>query len=1147
MQFPKNLRSLLLLLVVFGLGFSACSKKREGQPKVLVFSKTAGFYHESIPNGIAAIQKLGAENGFAVDTTKNAENINEENLAQYAAVIFLSTTSDVLNNYQEADFERYIQSGGGFVGIHAAADTEYEWSWYGRMVGGYFSDHPGINDPHPNVQPGKITKTAEKHPSTDFLPESWERTDEWYSYKNVNPETKKLLMLDEASYQGGADMGEHPIAWYHDFDGGRAFYTGGGHTKESFEEADFLKHLLAGIQYSIGENEELDYSKPKSKRVPEENRFTKTALSVGQFTEPTEMTILPNLDILVAQRRGEIFLYDMAADSLKEVAKLDVYWKTDVQGVNAEEGLMGIQKDPNYATNNWVYAFYAPTGDEEINRLSRFKFANGKWDMASEQVILELYSQRNICCHTGGSIAFDKDGNLFLSTGDNSTPFNQPGSKYTLNGYAPVDGREGNKQWDARRSSGNSNDLRGKIIRIKVAEDGSYTIPEGNLYPAGTEGTRPEIYVQGLRNPYRISIDQKTGFLYWGEVGPDASNDSLDAKGPRGYDEVNQARKAGHFGWPYAIGKNFAYREFNYETGEFGQAFDVNGPTNNSPNNTGLKTLPPVEPAFIWYPYAVSPDFPQLGTGGRNAMAGPVYYSDMYPAETRFPDYYDGKLFIYDWIRGWIKAVTMKENGDFEKMEAFMPGTKFNALMDMEMGPDGKIYILEYGNGWFTKNPDAGLFRIDYNGGNRAPVISELTVDKTSGKNPLTVTLTAKSSDPEKDALTYTWDLGNGETKTTTESSLTHTYSTVGEYEIKVTAADPAGLTGTSPLVSVYSGNVAPVVTIAIDGNQSFYFPGKKVAYTVSVADEDHPESATDLSSLYIAADYLQGIDQAEADMGHKVMSEAMTGKSLVQSLTCKTCHKEAEASIGPAYTEVAKKYRERDRDYLVNKIRNGGGGVWGETAMPANPDLKNSEVNALVTYILSLREETKPSLPAKGTLDPTLGKPASPTGALVISASYTDKGGENIKPMTGSTSAVLTPNAIDLAVAGEFSTYTKMVFDGRTLLMVPATPGSFGLPAIDLTGIGSVTLMTASQEPIKVPVDFEIRLDSPTGPVVAKGTHAPSEGMRPPGMPILMHQAVIPVTGTADGKKHKLYVVSDAKGADLGTFIIMGITFNVK
>ena len=171
-------------------------------------------------------------------------------------------------------------------------------------------------------------------------------------------------------------------------------------------------------------------------------------------------------------------------------------------------------------------------------------------------------------------------------------------------------------------------------------------------------------------------------------MGPDANNDSLAVKGPRGYDEVNQARKAGHFGWPYLIGNNYAYTEFNYETGETGPSFDPAGPTNNSPNNTGLNKLPAVEPAFIWYPYAASPDFPQLGTGGRNAMAGPVYYSDMYPSETRMPDYYNGKLFIYDWIRGWIKVVSMEENGDFDKMEPFMPGTKFNAMMDMEMGPD---------------------------------------------------------------------------------------------------------------------------------------------------------------------------------------------------------------------------------------------------------------------------------------------------------------------------------------------------------------------------------------------------------------------------------------------------------------------------
>lgn len=1135
-------------MLLLSIGTWSCKNKRSGSPKILVFSKTAGFHHESIPSGIAALQKLGAENGFEVDTTTMSSKFTEENLAQYSAVVFLNTTGDVLNNYQEADFERYIQAGGGFMGIHSAADTEYEWGWYGRMVGGYFIDHPGINDPHPNVQMGSLEVIDASHPSTSFLPNPWERTDEWYSYKNLNPDVHVLLKLDENSYKGGYDMGDHPIAWYHDYDGGRAFFTGSGHTNESYTEELYLKHVLAGLQYAMGDNLELDYSKAKTKRVPEENRFTKTPLVGAEFTEPTEMTILPNLDILVGQRRGEILFFDNETEELKEVAKLDVYWKTEVKGVNAEEGLMGIQKDPNYAENGYVFVYYAPTGDQEINRLSRFTFKNDTWDMSSEVVVLEVHSDRDICCHTGGSIAFDKDGNLFLSLGDNSTPFNQPDSKFVNNGFAPLDQRPGNEQYDARRTSGNANDLRGKILRIKVNEDGSYDIPEGNLYPVGTKGTRPEIYVQGNRNPYRISIDQKNGYLYWGEVGPDANADSMATRGPRGYDELNQARKAGNFGWPYFVGNNYPYHEYDFVTGETGEAFDPKAPKNNSVNNTGIKDLPELAPAFIWYPYGASTEFPSVGSGGRNAMAGPVYYSDMYSADTKFPDYYDGKIFIYDWIRGWIKAVTIKDNGDFDKMEPFMAGTKFNAIIDMEMGPDGRIYILEYGNGWFSKNPDAGLSRIDYNGGNRAPVISSISADKTSGSNPLTVTFTAESSDPENDALTYNWDLGNGETKTTDVPTLTHTFNSIGEYDVKVTAVDPAGLEGTSLVESVYSGNIAPVVAIEIKGNQSFYFPGKKVAYEVSVSDADHPNASSDLSTLYVSADYIEGVDQAESDMGHKVMTEAMLGKSLFTTLTCKTCHKEAEASVGPAYIDVAKKYSASDIDYLKNKIRNGGGGVWGETVMPANPDMKDSDLSALVAYILSLDQVTTPSLPASGSVDATLGKKAVPNGVLMINASYTDQGGENIKPLTGSKTLLLKSNTIDMANTGDYEGgYSSMSYDGMNLVMVPKNEASFAINGIDMTDIGSVTAMAVTIGNLGDEYDFELRLDSPTGDLVGSGTFTGKPSSGPEGAPSFA-PFTIPVTGSSDGKLHKLFVVTKPKNdGGAGTFVVSGLTFNAK
>lgn len=1145
MKHPWSIVKSLLVVSCLALAVSSCSKK-SGPPRVLVFSKTAGWHHASIPFGIAAIQKLGAENGFAVDTTTNVEYFAEDSLKNYSAVVFLNTTGDVLTHFQQADFERYIQAGGGYVGVHSAADTEYDWPWYGQLVGGYFIDHPGINDPNPNVQEGVLTVVDKSHGSTSFLPDQWTRTDEWYSYRYTNPNVKQLLTLDEGSYKGGADTGDHPIAWYHNYDGGRAFYTGLGHTDESYSEEQYLKHLLAGIQYAIGDNDPLDYTKATSLRAPEENRFTKTMLATGQFYEPTEMTILPNLDVLIVQRRGEILLYKQNTGELQDAGFLDVYFKTEVKGVNAEEGILGIQKDPNFATNNYVFIFYSPK-DTSVNRLSRFKFVDDKIDMSSEKAVLEFYSQRDICCHTGGSIAFGPDGLLYLSSGDNSTPFNEPGGKYVNNGFAPLDDRPGHEQYDARRSSGNANDLRGKIMRIRVLEDGSYEIPEGNLYPPGTEGTRPEIYVQGLRNPYRISVDQKTGYLYWGEVGPDAAADSMDTRGPRGYDEVNQARKAGHFGWPFFVGKNYAYREYDYGTGQPGIAFDPQKPVNNSRNNTGIKELPALSPPFIWYPYGVSAEFPQLKTGGRNAMAGPVYYTDMFPKETRLPDYYNGKLIIYDWIRGWIKAVTMKPNGDYEKMEPFMGSTKFNSLIDMEVGPDGRLYLLEYGNGWFSKNPDAALSRVDFNGGNRAPSVQSVAVEKSSGVLPFEVKVKAVASDPERDKLTYTWDLGNGETKTTTVPELAYTYSKIGEYNISVEVSDPAQLKGKSNVVSVYAGNAAPDVTISVKGNKSFYFPGKNVEYEVSVKDSDDP-SEPDMASLFVSADYIEGADQAETTVGHQVISDNMIGKNMINSLDCKACHREAEKSIGPAYVDVAKKYKGNSEalEMLAKKVIAGGAGVWGETMMPAHLDLKEEDAKMIVSWVLSLADdgEKGKSLPSAGSLKPTLEKKPSDNGVLIISASYTDKGGANVKPLTGSASVRLRSAKLNLANATELSGYTTMQFNGMNLLLMPAAQGSFALKQVDLTNVTGANFTTGSQQPITKGYSFEIRLDSPDGRKIGEGSTQPgSSGGGGPNFGMFSVQ-LEPVT---DGQLHDLYIVSTPKDGEEVTGAVVGIELTAK
>jgi glucose/arabinose dehydrogenase/cytochrome c551/c552 len=1127
--------------------FSSCSNKRDGAPKILVFSKTAGFQHQSIPDGIQAIQQMGAENGFEVDTTTNANMFTEDSLAQYSAVVFLSTTGDVLNNYQEADFERYIQAGGGYVGIHAAADTEYHWGWYGRMVGGYFSDHPGINDPHPNVQEGELNVEDASHPSTEFLPENWTRTDEWYSYRKFNEDVNVLLSLDEDSYQGGEDMGFHPIAWYHDYDGGRVFYTGLGHTSESFTEDLYLQHLLAGIQYAIGDNEILDYDEARTERVPAENRFTKTPLIQGEFYEPTEMTILPNLDVLIAQRRGEILYFSQQDSSLSTAAELDVYHQTDAEGVNAEEGVMGIQADPNFEENNFVFVFYSPA-DSSVNRLSRFVFDGEVLDMESETTILEFYSQRDICCHTGGSIAFDRDGLLYVSTGDNATPFNQQNSQFVNNGFAPLDQREGNEQYNAMRSSGNPNDLRGKILRIRVNDDGSYDIPEGNLYPEGQEGTRPEIYVQGNRNPYRISVDQKTNYLYWGEVGPDASNDSLQTRGPRGYDEINQAREAGNFGWPMFIADNYPYVRFDYTTGESGQPFDPENPVNDYEANTGIEELPPAQPAFIWYPYGTSSEFGDMGSGGRNAMAGPVYYTDLYPEETRLPDYYDGKLFVYDWVRGWIKAVTMWPNGDFSKLEPFMPSTEINSLIDLEVGPDGRLYMLEYGSGWFSRNPDAGLSRIDFNAGNRPPVVQDVLVDKTSGILPLTVTVSAEAADPEDTELTYVWDFGNGETAETDEPQTEVTYEEVGDYSISVEVRDPHGLSGVGQPVSVYAGNAAPLVNIEIDGNSTFYFPDTPVSYSVTVNDPDDPTASEDLSNLYVSADYIEGSDMVQANQGHQVMANVNTARTMIETLNCQACHGIDAESIGPSYTAVADFYEDSSdvTSHLVNKIINGGSGVWGETVMPGHVNLSEEDAEMIVEWIQTLNDEeteANESLPAEGTIEPTLGKQPTPNGLLILSASFTDNGGTNVKPLTGSTSIYLRNNSMSFEQASNMEEYTTMTFGGNFLMMVPETRGSFSINDIDLTDIGIVSIIAGLQEPLSGEINFELRLNSPDGEQIGEAVYEPGgESQTPQGF--LGYNLSFNISSSVDGE-NDLYVISQREEGAGGTFILSNIQFN--
>jgi cytochrome c len=1099
LQFTAGIVILFLL--------AGCSH-RSGKPKVLIFTKTAGFHHSSIPTGVQAITKLANQNNFDADTSSDAARFQEDSLKKYAAVIFLNTTGDLLNNYQEADFERYIQAGGGYMGIHAATDAEYDWGWYGRLAGAYFNGHP-------EQQEAIVKVTDASNDATRHLPAQWKRKDEWYNFKKINKDIHVLLSIDEKSYAGGTNGVNHPLAWYHDFDGGRAFYTELGHTEESYADSLYLKHLLGGIKYAIGNNKELDYAKATTLRVPEENRFVKVALTVGgKFFEPIEMSVLPNSDVLIIQRRGEVLLYKNTTKTLTQAGFLSVYYRALNPGGSTEEGLLGLQADPDFASNHFVYMYYAPADSAlSVDRLSRFTLINDTLDMKSEKPLLEVQVEREICCHTGGSIAFGKDHNLFVSTGDNSTPFDEKDQPFNLHSFAPLDDRPGFRRYDSRRGAGNTNDLRGKILRIKIDPNGTYTIPEGNLFVKGTDKTRPEIYVMGDRNPYRISVDKKNGYLYWGEVGPDANNDSLDTRGPKGYDEINQAQKAGNFGWPYFVGNNYAYHEYDFATGKPGPAFDPQKPLNHSKNNTGLVELPAAQPAFIWYPYGESKDFPQVGTGGRTAMAGPVYYTDLFPDSARYPQYYSNKLFIYDWIRGWIKAVTMLPDGSFDKMEPFMAHTKFNSPIDMETGPDGRLYILEYGTGWNTKNPDAGLFVVDYLAGNRPPSIGAPKLSATAGKLPFKGTVNVEASDPENDGVSYTWNFGNGVIKETNKPEVSFEYTTAGEYKIFVEARDSKGAVTKSDAVQVVAGNEIPEVSIAAGGNKSFYLPGKPVPYVVSV---DHADaSPINPANLFVSSTFTENARNATKNLSPGEIFTA--GKLLTQTLDCKSCHKENEKSAGPSFTQVAEKYGKKGNTamgYLMEKVMKGGSGVWGQAAMSAHPDIDQKDLKQILQYVLSLaaKDPQRQSLPVAGKIIPPNDTKRQ---TLVLSAVYYNRGTGNVKALSGKKILILPPSYISFKGTEEKKGLAVIKDKDQSYFEAANEAAWFALDSIDLTNVSAAYLSATGG---KSNTAVEIRLDAPGGIVIGKGTIPPGKNHDT----ILVVQC--PLAPATDNKFHKLY-----------------------
>ncbi|AGZ44101.1 ricin b lectin [Actinoplanes friuliensis DSM 7358] len=589
------------------------------------------------------------------------------------------------------------------------------------------------------------------------------------------------------------------------------------------------------------------------------------ARGVGELGEPMSMAVLPDRSVLHTARNG-VLRRTTAAGVTNTIGTLAVY-------THDEEGLQGVGVDPGFAGNRYIYLFYAPplstpggdapaTGTDfsawnGVNRLSRFTLnADYTLNTASQATVLEVPTSRGMCCHVGGDIDFDAAGNLYLSTGDDSNPFDS-------SGYTPIDERSNrNPVYDAQRSAGNTNDLRGKVLRIKVNADATYSIPSGNLFTPGTARTRPEIYAMGLRNPFRLSVDKPTGAVYVADYGPDAGT-TTSTRGPAGQVEFNRITSAGNYGWPYCTGSNTTnetYVDYTFPSGPSGNRFNCAAPVNNSPRNTGLTNLPAARPAWIKYDNCSLAAF---GCGSESPMGGAVYrYDAANPSTVKFPATLDAHYFAMEFGRRWIKSIDVNSDGSAGQISDFpWRGTQ---IMDSAFGPDGALYVLDYGTGWGSGDASSALYRIEYTkGGNNQAPIARAAANPTSGAAPLTVAFSSSgSADPEGGALSYAWNFGDGSTSSSANPS--HTFAASGQRTVTLTVTDPTGLSASASL-TVTVGNTAPTVVLTTPADGAPFKFGDSVPYSITVSD---PEDGTvDCSRVKLS--YLLGHD----DHAHPITS----------------------------------------------------------------------------------------------------------------------------------------------------------------------------------------------------------------------------------------------------------------------------------
>src|SRR3954452_6567291 len=1062
--------------------------KAAAPPKVLVVTSTQDALTTAGPN---AINQAASACSFTVDAPPPANvgaSVTPAGLYAYRAVVFLNTgQASPLTDAQRGVYETYFKKGGGFVGIGSAIETDPNWSFLNGVLGTRAAGRT-------SVQTGTVKVYDRVHDATKGVPEYWDRTDNFYNFtSNVRGLSHVLATVVEDPFEaqpggntlkgitGGTMGADHPVSFCKDFQGGRSFYTTLGNTVGSYD-ADMVKHLSGAIKWATGGSDP-NYSDCGATVLANYQQVKVSA--PPNLNEPIGFDQLPDGRIIQTARTGTLRLHDPKAGTTQVVADFGSTSLPTTQRVytNSEDGLYGPAVDPNFAQNRWIYLYYAPQTVTNVKlfngdivtqttpnstvpnsapsktawdayvgyfQLSRFKLVddgNGAahLDMGSEQQILRVNNNRQECCHVAGDIDFDKTGNLWMVTGDDTPaagirangfgPFedeltdeqqtlritNATGGTFTLtfNGQttAPIaynatgadidaalealsnvganqiqtsggpvntanlnvffrrnfhekdvsqltantSGLTGTTTpaiaittpqeggWfqrptgDDRRSTLNTNDLRGKILRIKVKDtiaaadqnksdlgtgSGAYTVPSGNLkdysashYPAVAGQAdfatkfRPEIYAMGFRNPFRLQVDEND-VAYVTDYSPDSQTPQR-GRGPLGVGRMEIVRHPANYGYPQCYSTKLGYYKWNFQefapgTTTVGVPADTPpqmwpcGDPNAFPNPSrwvrdggpafepGLALTPPLTDPDVWYAYrdnnaaqplgtpcfagyATTPGpiapgsttecprlFPELFTGGVGPHGAAKYHYD--PANTsptKFPPYYDNSVLFGQFTQDTLREVKLDSQNRVFKVNGFMPcgqanlanpvfSFKCDTPMDMQFGKDGSFYLLTYGDGFFTINPDAGMYRWDYVKGQRAPK-AVLTTDRTDGALPLTVHFSSNGSlDPDPgDSITYSWDFGDG-SPLGTDANPTHIYTKAGRFTAVLTVIDSSGKrTATSTIIT--AGNTSPTVVVTAPLDGGLFSFGDTLQYKVTVTDPEDPSiNCNDITVTFV-------------------------------------------------------------------------------------------------------------------------------------------------------------------------------------------------------------------------------------------------------------------------------------------------------